>query len=326
MKRFRGQLLFAGKIVVSFGLLYFAVHSVNFEVLRERLGHVEAPWVAAILAALALQTALVALRWQRIAEDCGSDLSVAHAIRYTFIGAFFSQVLPSTVGGDAARMWLLAREAGAWKGAIVSVLIDRLVGLIWLAAIVLVCLPWSLALIQNPVGRTALIVIGIAGALAPLGLLVFSQFGRTSFMRWAPGRHIVDVSTIALRVLSPTRNGAVIALISIVVHGSTVLLLWMCARATGSPFTLLDSLLLIPPVILIAAIPVSIAGWGLRESAMIAAFTYAGLPGSDGLLASVLFGAGGFAIGALGGLIWICSANRVRLGSLQEASQMARDV
>ena len=46
-----------------------------------------------------------------------------------------------------------------------------------------------------------------------------------------------------------------------------------------------------PPVLLIATVPISIAGWGVRESGMIAAFAYAGLAESDGLMLSILFGA-----------------------------------
>ena len=116
------------------------------------------------------------------------------------------------------------------------------------------------------------------------------------------------------------------AIISITVHLMTVAVLWFCAQAIGSSFTFLNSLLLIPPVILISAIPVSIAGWGVRESAMIAAFTYAGLPESDGLLVSILFGASSFVIGAAGGVAWSLSANRIRLRSLREAKAHAMDV
>jgi hypothetical protein len=64
------------------------------------------------------------------------------------------------------------------------------------------------------------------------------------------------------------------------------------------------------PVILISTIPVSIAGWGLREGAMVMAFSYAGLAASDGLIVSLLFGAATLAVGALGGLVWIGSGYR----------------
>jgi hypothetical protein len=65
-----------------------------------------------------------------------------------------------------------------------------------------------------------------------------------------------------------------------------------------------------PPVLLIATIPVSIAGWGVRESSMIAAFAYARLAESDGLTLSVLFGAVSFAVGIVGGIVWISSGLR----------------
>ena len=67
---------------------------------------------------------------------------------------------------------------------------------------------------------------------------------------------------------------------------------------------------MIPPVILIATVPISIAGWGLREGSMIAAFTVAGLAAGDGLIVSVLFGLTAFAIGTVGGIVWIASGAR----------------
>ena len=57
------------------------------------------------------------------------------------------------------------------------------------------------------------------------------------------------------------------------------------------------------PVVLVTVVPISIAGWGVREGAMIAAFGYAGLPTSDGLIVSLLFGAGYLVLGAAGGLV-----------------------
>jgi uncharacterized membrane protein YbhN (UPF0104 family) len=326
MGRTRGLLLFAIKVAISLALLYVAVHFVNFGVLRERLYRLNYSWIAAALFTLGLQLTLASLRWQRIAEFGGGRLSAGRAVLYTLIGSFFSQVLPSTVGGDAARIWLLARDAGAWKNAIFSVLIDRIAGLIWLAVLVLVCLPWSLALIATPVGRTALILIGVAGAAAPAGLLMLSLLDRTSIARWKAVRHLSDIARTVWTVLTSARTGPAVAVISLTVHLMTVAVLWFCAQAIGSSFTFLNSLLLIPPVILISAIPVSIAGWGVRESAMIAAFTYAGLPESDGLLVSILFGASSFVIGAAGGIAWSLSANRIRLRALQEAKAHAMDV
>jgi pseudouridine-5'-phosphate glycosidase len=57
--------------------------------------------------------------------------------------------------------------------------------------------------------------------------------------------------------------------------------------------------------LLVATIPVSIAGWGTRETAMVIAFGYAGLPESDGLIVSLLLGIAIFAAGLVGGVVWI---------------------
>ena len=92
-----------------------------------------------------------------------------------------------------------------------------------------------------------------------------------------------------------------------------IVVAWFCARAIGSNLDFLHAVLLIPPVILVAAIPVSIAGWGVREGAMVAAFTFAGLPKDDALTISVLYGASLFVFGAVGGVLWIFSGERGKI-------------
>ena len=301
------------KVTISIALLFFAFRLVNFGALQERLARLEFKWIAAALLILSIQFTLGSLRWYQIAIACGSELSRTRALLYTLIGAFFNQVTPSTVGGDAVRMWLMARKTHSWKGAVYSVFIDRVVGLIWLALLILVCLPLSLALIQDPVGRATLILIGIGSVAGPIALFVISHVGQTWFHHWRFTRHLAELAAIVWKITATARVGGSIGAISIIIHLLTIVVAWFCAKAIGSPLDLLNALLLIPPVLLISAIPVSIAGWGVREGAMVAAFTFAGLPDHDALAISVLFGAGSFVIGAVGGLIWIFSGERGKI-------------
>lgn len=301
------------KTAISIALLYFAFRLVDFTALQERLSRLEFKWVAVALLILSIQFVLGSLRWHKIAFACGSELNRTRALLYTLIGAFFNQVTPSTVGGDAVRMWLLARRTHNWKSAIYSVVIDRVVGLVWLASLVLVCLPWSLARIQNPIGQAALIFIGIASVAAPIALFAIDRVGQAWFHHWRLTRHIAELATIIWKVIATVRIGGTTGAISITIHLLTIFVASLCAKAIGSQLDLLTAILLIPPVILIAAIPVSIAGWGMREGAMVAAFTFAGLPRTDALAISVLFGAGSFIIGAVGGLVWIFSGERGKI-------------
>jgi len=84
------------------------------------------------------------------------------------------------------------------------------------------------------------------------------------------------------------------------IHFLTISAAWCCAKAVSVPVGFAHVLFLMPPVLLIATVPISIAGWGVRESGMIAAFSYAGLAESDGLTLSILFGAVSFIIGMVG--------------------------
>jgi hypothetical protein len=306
------MLPFIFKAAISIALLYFAFRFVQFGSLRERFTRLDFRWVTIALFSLAIQIVLVSLRWQLIAKICGSEINQARALLYTLIGSFFNQLLPSTVGGDAVRMWLMARGTRNWKGAIYSVLVDRAVGLFWLAVLVLICLPWSLSFIQNPIGRITLILIGGGSIAGPIGLFVLTRAGGTWFHHWAVTRHLAEFTTILWKVIISVRVGGSIGIISITSHLINILVAWFCAKAIGSQLDPLHALLLIPPVILIAAIPVSVAGWGVREGAMVAAFTFAGLPDSDAITISLLMGAGSFVVGAMGGLAWILSGERVQ--------------
>ena len=93
----------------------------------------------------------------------------------------------------------------------------------------------------------------------------------------------------------------------------TISAAWCCVKAVAAPVGFAHVLFLMPPVLLIATVPISIAGWGVRETSMIAAFAYAGLAESDGLTLSILFGAVNFIIGILGGIVWISSGLRTAI-------------
>ena len=78
------------------------------------------------------------------------------------IGTFFNQTLPSAIGGDAVRLWLVARAGAGWRAATYSIFVDRAVGLIALAVIIVASLPWSYRLIGDPHGRIALLLVDFA--------------------------------------------------------------------------------------------------------------------------------------------------------------------
>lgn len=301
----RKFLLLCAKAGLSFLLLYFALRTVDWGSVGTRLGQANGYWLSAIVGILLVQVFVAAVRWREIVDRCGATVSLGDAARFSLIGSFFNQTLPSTVGGDAARIILLGRQIGGWRAATYSVLIDRVAGVTALALLVVVCLPWSLVLVRQPIGQLALVLVGFGSIGACAVFLAIGRLKWTWLERWWSLRHLVEASKAGGNIAGSLRSGGAVLGLSIAIHLMSVAAAWAAAKALAAPISFGDTLFLVPPVILIATIPISIAGWGVRENALIVAFAYAGLPEADGLMISILFGAGLFVVGAIGGLLWI---------------------
>ena len=113
------------------------------------------------------------------------------------------------------------------------------------------------------------------------------------------------------------RTTAIVFLLSFAVHALSAALAWCAAQSVDAIFQFKDALLVLPPVLLIASVPLSIAGWGVRETAFVVAFSYVGLSETDGLVVSVLFGATFLVVGLIGGLTWLLSSEAVSLKAMK---------
>jgi len=139
-----------------------------------------------------------------------------------------------------------------------------------------------------------------------------------------PVRHLMQLASVTTSMLFSRRYGVPLLGLSLVVHVLTAAAGWSAARAIAAPIEFLQVLMLVTPVMLIATIPLSIAGWGVRESALVLAFSYAGLPESDGLVISVLLGATMLAIGLIGGLVWLTSNLSLNLSAALRSGKLPR--
>src|SRR6201986_3193173 len=105
----RGFLIFMTRIVVSLGLLHLALRGINFAAIQSRLSQINLLWIVLAVLETIFQIFLGALRWREISDLCYAPLSDLLAFRYNMIGSFFNQTLPSSIGGDAVRLWLVNR-------------------------------------------------------------------------------------------------------------------------------------------------------------------------------------------------------------------------
>ena len=303
------------KILISAALLYLALRKVDLPDLASRINIASLGWIGMAIAVTFLQIFVGVLRWREISAECGAPLATGQAMRFNLIGTFFNQTLPSSIGGDAVRLWLVARGGAGWRAATYSIFVDRAIGLIALAVIIVASLPWSYSLISDPHGRSALLFVDFAALAGGVGFLVLGALPWPWLRRWWGTHHLHACAVIANRVIFSRKHGPTIAVLSGLVHVLAVVIAWCVVQSIAAPVLFSQVFQLVPPVMLITMLPISIAGWGVREATMGLAFGYAGLMASEGVNVSLLFGAVSFFVGAFGGLVWIFSAEKAARGS-----------
>src|SRR5258706_4164835 len=126
--------------------------------------------------ALALSIALLhPLRWLAVVNANGWRLRFKTALQVVLIGHFFNQALPSSVGGDAVRVWCAYRAGLTFGAAANTVIIDRAVTMFSLLLLSAAGLPWLFDIVTDPVARWALSTVICAGAA---GFGAFLALGR----------------------------------------------------------------------------------------------------------------------------------------------------
>ena len=106
----RKALSFFGKAAVSGLLLYFALKSVDIGAVKGRLSQIDLRWIGLGLLLLVVQVVRAGAALAAIVIRCGAALPLVQAFRFSMIASFFNQTLPSSVGGDAVRIWLVGKQ------------------------------------------------------------------------------------------------------------------------------------------------------------------------------------------------------------------------
>lgn len=287
---------FLARCGITAALIALLLWQLGLYSIVERLQTLTLGPFALVALMLAVQLLLSARRWKALVERFG-PVRVSTVDLCWFLGAshLYGEVLPSTVGGDVVRTAMLARLTGLGP-ATLSVILDRITGLATLLLIMVASLPLLALRIGQMSAVLGLAAFGIGG-MAVLGALLLGS-GRPT-PSWLPGFAAL-VPEIATRLhealFSRTLWPQVVGL-GVLVQLFSVALFFVLGRAVGVPLSFLDCLLLVPPALLLSALPVSLSGWGVREGTLAGMFALVGAPIADIVAVSVLYGLTSPAIG-----------------------------
>ena len=292
------------KLGLTAGSLAYLLHKVDLEAAWAAGRHISLWYFAAAMGLQIIQIAICAVRWQAVLKAIGARFSFWRAAELFEIGNFFGQILPGAVGGDAIRVVATRRAGLGLATTINSVMLERGATVYALVMLTTLAEPALIGrLPQTPgVWLFPLLTLG-----ATVGIVMLSLLDRLPG-HWRRFRIVQGLARLA----ADTRacffrpgNALRIMGIALIGHVNLAMVVWALALGLGAPVTLVDCLVLVPPVILVATLPISIAGWGAREVAMVTVFGLIGVSSPQATALSVLFGIATMLVALPGGVFWL---------------------
>ncbi|MGB3069197.1 MAG: lysylphosphatidylglycerol synthase transmembrane domain-containing protein [Ottowia sp.] len=260
-------------------------------------------WLLAGLAAAVASNVASALRWRALARWLGSDLGVRDAQRWYFQAMGLNALLPgAVVGGDVYRAVMLKRAGQDTLASTWSVILDRVSGL-WM-----LCLIGSLgaALSAETLGKAFSIRPSVLAALAlavaalwlalpwllPPVLRRWTGLGK----RWVgPLRAAAERPDFSAQIGAQALASAAVQILSAAALAAGALALGVHLSPAAWAFAM-------APIFLMAALPVSVGGWGTREAAAAATLALFGVDPAAAVGAAMVYGIYGLLQGALGAM------------------------
>lgn len=292
--RLRALLLPALRLALSLGLLAIVLLWLDPAALAQAFAAPQPGWLLLALGLSLPQIVLSAWRWRLTAHQLGVPLRLRHAVAEYYLATFLNQMLPGGVMGDAGRAWRHARStdaaAGQRAGAWHAVLVERASGQLALLIVALLALAWSPALQAVPAHMLGLGNAAHGGSAAALAWLLLAGVVLVGLALWRRPAVLVHLGRAARRALLARAVFARQLIASLLIVASYLAVYLCCMRMVGITTPFGEVLPLVPWVLLAMAIPLSIAGWGIREGAAALVWSLAGLNAAEGVAISVSYG------------------------------------
>lgn len=245
---------------VSLGILAAIYWRLDLAHFRDVLVSVRPSWLLAGLALTIPTTLLSAWRFQHLAPR-RAGIRLGESVKLTLVASVLNMVLPSKMG-DLSKAWFVARRGHLEGGPALSLVLfekacDMLALLAW-------CVFGLVRTSEVPPLLTAAVVS--AGALGAL-LIVSTRFAQAVLRPF--GRLRETWGAVQVQVLSSRRLALGIAVLSLLLWLLHLVQIWLFIEALGGGVPLLPSLALTPLAILAGLLPLTLAGIGTRDAALI---------------------------------------------------------
>jgi hypothetical protein len=190
-----------------------------------------------------------------------------------------------------------------------SIFLDRLAALMSLMFLIAISLPYVMELLPDQATFWSYAML-IVASLAGFAALFHANRLPRRIQHWRLVQGLASLAADTRKLSLHMNNLLPVAGLALFIHLLTICVIYVLAAGLEIEISFLDCFFLVPPVILAMTLPISIAGWGVREGAMIVTMGLIGVSQESALVLSVLFGLGITLAALPGGVIWLFSRDR----------------
>lgn len=275
------------RIIITIAILTLIFRNIEFQSVKDIILQADVKLLCLAILFQLLSTLLAGYRWGKVMKKLNFGQKTEFYVRSYFKGSFFNQGLPTSIGGDAVRVLDIAGSGHRKRDAFIGVFIDRVLGLSGLLILNLAAnyflpglLPDNLFLMIN-----AIVLAGLLGFISFIYIHKIKALYKGRLLKY-----ILRVSEQLNLILNNIRSISFHLSIGVLIHLFSIINIYLVGQSVGLEYDLLTMAVIVPPVILLTLIPISLAGWGIREGAMIGLFGLIGGALTNVLSMSILYG------------------------------------
>jgi len=254
------------------------------------------PWYLLLALFLMVVTILpMAWRWQLLLRAKGVEDGLGWLTRAYFVSYAAGQILPTSVGGDAVRIYETARRhPGHGDTGAATVLLERAIG--GAATLILAAVGLALAVGHYDVGAYLWIEAFFVVATVVFGFLIFSRRARPLLKLGRPILAFVRLDKLVARVYHAMHSYrdhvgvlVVVLLVTIALQAVRVLAVWLSGKAVGIDLSPRPYYVMGPLLFLVMLVPFTVNGFAVRESFFVSFLGNLGVSADQAFAAGFLF-------------------------------------
>jgi uncharacterized protein (TIRG00374 family) len=248
------------------------------------------PWFfGGIVAAFIASQAILASRWWLLLRTQGIHIEILAAIRLHFLGLFYNNAMPGSVGGDLIRAWYVTKHTDKKFAAVLSIFVDRFIGLcssLMMAGFCYFVLLRDVHLETSQKASSGILKWAVLAIAVLTGLVAVFPAGRKLLVK-AYQQGVEFAKKLWTAVVLYGRNPLTILAafgLTFILQSMVITGFWLIGRQIGIEASAKYYFVFFPLTWGIGAIPVSVGGAGLVEGGLVVLFKeIAKVPASLGL-------------------------------------------